>query len=162
MFQLIVAIISILLIAALSLASLYYGGDAMTSGAAKSAAATFVNQGQQVAGAHALYKTGNGGTPVADGSNLSELVTGEYLAAVPTPPKGSAWVVEATYDHDGDAGATTPEVRAILASGTNIGAEIHAEVNAQAGTSGVFGSNVDDAGTPGDATDDIYTVWYKI
>lgn len=55
MFSLIITIISIALVAALALATLYYGGDAFNKGTAQAEAARIMNQGQQLMGAADLY-----------------------------------------------------------------------------------------------------------
>jgi type II secretory pathway pseudopilin PulG len=83
MFSLIITIISIALVAALALATLYYGGSSWTRGNAAASAATLTNQGQQIRGAMELYYSKNSAYP----ATLDELVTGEYLKTVPTPPE---------------------------------------------------------------------------
>lgn len=83
MFQLIVAIISIALIAALAAASIFYGGSAFTDSSLKANVTTLVNGGQQISGAQAIYKTDNAGAPALLLSDLT--LDGEYLAAAPTP-----------------------------------------------------------------------------
>ena len=57
MFQLIVAVIAIALVIALTLASIFYGGEAFTRSSLKANVAAMVNQAQQISGAHTLYKT---------------------------------------------------------------------------------------------------------
>jgi hypothetical protein len=97
MFQLIVTIISIALIVALALASIFYGGSAFTNSAAKTAEAALVNGGQQIAGAAVLYRNDNAGANVTSISSLTSAnsygVT--YLQAVPSLPTGlptgAAW-----------------------------------------------------------------------
>lgn len=81
MFQLIVAVISIALVAALAIASLYYGGQAFQKSSLKANVTTLVNAGQQIAGADALYKTENGGVGATAIADLT--ADGEYLAATP-------------------------------------------------------------------------------
>jgi hypothetical protein len=98
MFSLIITIISIALVAALALASIYYGGNAFTSGSAKSAAASVVNQAQQISAAWVMYANDNGGSDPAD---LATLVSGKYLQVVPTPSKAAAsattgWTISGT------------------------------------------------------------------
>jgi hypothetical protein len=99
MFSLIITIISIALVAALALASIYYGGNAFTSGSAKSAAAAVVNQAQQISAAWVMYANDNGGS---DPAALGDLVTGEYLQVVPKPSKASVtdsaavWTISGT------------------------------------------------------------------
>lgn len=96
MFQLIVAVISIALVAALAIASIFYGGDAFTKSSTKAQVTTLINQGQQIAGAAALYKTDFGTSPadgiVDDASILrgdSATNVPEYLANVPTGVKST-------------------------------------------------------------------------
>ena len=48
MFNLIISIISIALVAALALASIYYGGEAFNKGTTDADASTIINQGQQI------------------------------------------------------------------------------------------------------------------
>lgn len=87
MFSLIITIISIALVAALALASIYYGGNAFTSGSAKAAASSVVNQAQQISAAWVMYANDNGGS---DPTALSDLVDGKYLQVVPTPSKAAS------------------------------------------------------------------------
>jgi competence protein ComGC len=83
MFQLIVAVIAIALVIALTLASIFYGGEAFTRSSLKANVAAMVNQAQQISGAHTLYKTDYS----ASAPNLNELKVQGYLAEVPTAPK---------------------------------------------------------------------------
>lgn len=80
MFSLIITIISIALVAALAVATIYYGGDAFNQGSSKAKASTVINQAQQIAGANTLYKSDKGSFT----DSLSALQTGKYLASVPT------------------------------------------------------------------------------
>jgi hypothetical protein len=95
MFQLIVAVISIALVAALAIASIFYGGEAFTKSSEKANVTALVNQAQQISGAYQLYKTDNGSAPAA----IGDLTTGNYLASLPTPPKvalgTAAWAFNA-------------------------------------------------------------------
>lgn len=84
MFQLIVAVISIALVAALAIASIFYGGEAFTKSSEKANVTALVNQAQQISGAYQLYKTDTGGAP----ANIGAL-SPDYLASLPTPPKVS-------------------------------------------------------------------------
>jgi hypothetical protein len=86
MFSLIITLISIALVAALALATLYYGGASWTRGAASANAATLASQGQQLLAALTLYYAGHSAYP----ATLDELVTGEYLKTVPVPPASLA------------------------------------------------------------------------
>lgn len=83
MFQLIIAILSIALIATLAIASVYYGGDAFTEGTAKAGASTIVSQAQQVSAADVLYQNDNAGAHAPD---VATLVTENYLQAAPQMP----------------------------------------------------------------------------
>ena len=86
MFSLIITIISIALVAALAVATIYYGGSAFSSGSAKAIAATIVSNAQQVTGANVLYANDNSGTYA---STISTLVPA-YLASQPVPPANGA------------------------------------------------------------------------
>lgn len=79
MFQLIIAIIAIALVAVLAVASLYYGGTAFSSGSVKAAASTVVSQAQQISAADVLYQNENGGTIASAASVLAP----SYLASIP-------------------------------------------------------------------------------
>ncbi len=80
MFSLIISIIAIALVAALALASIYYGGDAFQEGTSKAEASTVVNQGQQVQAAVTMSEIDE--KPVTD-ATLAILVTNDYLKEVP-------------------------------------------------------------------------------
>jgi ABC-type oligopeptide transport system substrate-binding subunit len=82
MFNLIVAVISIALIAAMAAASIFYGGAAFGSGTAQAQASTLVNNGQQVSGAQQLYMIDNSGNRAND----IDVLTPTYLQALPTAP----------------------------------------------------------------------------
>jgi hypothetical protein len=122
MFSLIITIISIALVAALALATLYYGGSAFNKGAAGAVAARLINEGQQINGAVALYQAdvGAGSTAVV-ATTLADLVTAGYLSSVPA-------------DFDS---ATTLASHAVTAVVT---ADVAAQVTARAGTSTIFGA----------------------
>lgn len=97
MFSLIITIISIALVAALAIATIYYGGSAFTQGSAKAKASTLVAQAQQLNGARALYFNATGNNPTTMGDLTSG---GTYLQAEPLPPAdvttGGAWTVNAS------------------------------------------------------------------
>jgi len=97
MFNLIVAVISIALIAVLAAASFFYGGDSFSKSSAKAEAATLNSQAQQVAGAAVLFRIDNSGSSVSStepdcstGSlsacAVNRLVAGNYLQAKPVLP----------------------------------------------------------------------------
>lgn len=83
MFQIIVAVIAIALAAALAAASIFYGGSAFLSSTAKAQTTTLINSAQQISGAQALYRTDNAG---ASANDIQDLVSNNYLQAVPTAP----------------------------------------------------------------------------
>jgi hypothetical protein len=85
MFNLIVAVISIALIAAMAAASIFYGGAAFGSGTAQAQASTLVNNGQQISGAQQLYMIDNSGNRAND----IDILTPTYLQALPTAPANS-------------------------------------------------------------------------
>lgn len=86
MFQLIVAVIAIALVIALTLASIFYGGEAFTRSSLKANVAAMVNQAQQISGAHTLYKTDFS----RNATDIPALVDAEYLAEEPIAPKIAA------------------------------------------------------------------------
>jgi len=86
MFSLIITIISIALVAALALATLYYGGDAFNQGASRVNAARVINQGQQLLGASELYYIQTGAWP----ANIQALMDGGYLKAAPVAQGSTA------------------------------------------------------------------------
>jgi hypothetical protein len=126
MFSLIITIISIALVAALAVATIYYGGSAFTQGTAKASASAFVAAGQQVNGALTLFANDNGGARAA---NVAALVSGNYLAAAPSV-SGIALTTTAT----GVVGVSVPTAvcDAINASANLSGAAIPADMNAAA------------------------------
>jgi hypothetical protein len=77
MFSLIITIISIALVTALALATIYYGGSAFKQGGDAANAARLINEGQQLSGAAAVAGA-NG-----DGTTVAELVSKSYLASTP-------------------------------------------------------------------------------
>lgn len=94
MFSLIISIIAIALVAALALASIYYGGSAFQEGSTDAEASTVVNQGQQIQAAVTLaniqeYKFLLDG--VADGGK--KLVEQDYLKELPVL-RSKTWVVD--------------------------------------------------------------------
>lgn len=79
MFSLIISIISIALVAALAAATVYFGGAAFNKGGAGADASTFINAGQQIAGAFTLSEV-DAGVAVSTVAALSP----HYLAQEPT------------------------------------------------------------------------------
>lgn len=124
MFSLIITIISIALVAALALATIYYGGDAFSKGGDAAIASQLINEGQQLQGSLTLRKVqAPDATALAEGGTNADLVTAlspAYLSQVP-----AKWTVEAAAA-DADAIAETFE------SGT-VSAAVCQEVNKKAG-----------------------------
>lgn len=79
MFSLIIVIVSIALVAALAVATLYYGGTSWGQGGQASRAAQILTQGQQVLGAADMFRIERGRWP----DSVDELVTLKYLQEVP-------------------------------------------------------------------------------
>ena len=80
MFSLIITIIAIALVAALALATIYYGGSAYGNSNSKAHATRIVNQGQQILAADRLYRVQNQGEAPP---NMQVLIDKGYLKAVP-------------------------------------------------------------------------------
>ena len=78
MFSLIITVISIALVAALAVSTLYFGGDAFNAGSDKAKASTVVNQAQQIDGANTIFRLDTG----AFAASVDALVP-EYLASAP-------------------------------------------------------------------------------
>ena len=97
MFSLIISIISIALVAALAAATVYFGGAAFNKGSAGADASTFINAGQQIAGAFTLASAdGYTVDTVADLNSGSAKTNKEiYLAQIPSY-KGTALALDGT------------------------------------------------------------------
>lgn len=85
MFSLIITIVAIALVAAIAIATIYYGGTVAQLAFASANAATLANQGAQIYAASLLYEQNMGSWP----ASTDDLVTGHYLTAVPIPPSSS-------------------------------------------------------------------------
>src|SRR5690606_30601741 len=68
---------------------IYYGGPAMTQGAAKAEAAKLINQGQQLMGAADLYKSDTGSWP----ADIPILLTSKHLKSEPVGTGDQKWVM---------------------------------------------------------------------
>jgi hypothetical protein len=91
MFSLIITIISIALVAALALATIYYGGSAFNRGSDGARASQLINEGQQINGAVTMFLADSaaGGALAADGTDAGTTVqvaelAPTYLAQVPS------------------------------------------------------------------------------
>ena len=80
MFSLIITVISVALVAALAIATAYYGGDVYETRKSQSEANRYINETQQIVGAINLWRAeGNG--PLEGG--VQALVDEEYLDSAP-------------------------------------------------------------------------------
>lgn len=85
MFSLIITIVAIALVAALALAVIYYGGDALNIGTSRTASAKSLQEGNQIAGALELYRADHGDFPTGTSDDIKQtLLTANYLKAIPT------------------------------------------------------------------------------
>lgn len=98
MFSLIITIVSVALVAALALATLYYGGDVFNRGSAEVRAAQLLNEGQQVLGAAELYYAERGAWPT-----VNQLLEFNYLKTVPV-----GWVMTPAFAQDAGEGWEAP------------------------------------------------------
>lgn len=80
MFSLIVSIISIALVAVLTAASIFYGGDAMLGGRSSAKATEIIVAGEQIMAAINLHYTEEGVYP----ATLDDLVSRKYLRSIPS------------------------------------------------------------------------------
>ncbi len=119
MFSLIISIISIALVGVLSIASIYYGGEAFKSGINTSVASTLINQGQQIQGAFSLSKVDNYDFDNSASSDfVDRLVDGQYLLSAPQL-EGNEWVA---YNANGSMQIDDEDAKVIVL--TNINSEI--------------------------------------
>lgn len=93
MFSLIITIISIALVTALALATIYYGGSAFRQGADAARAATLVNGSQQIVGAYQFYQATTGVAP----TSTAQLISSGALASAP----GRLYLLETITGTDG-------------------------------------------------------------
>lgn len=139
MFSLIITIISIALVAALALATLYFGGDAFNQGSAKAAASTLVNQASQISGANTLYFLDN-----QTYGTVSDLTAndGEYLASAPNPGEAGD-----DYSVDTDGSGVSGSSGGVIS--TNVSVAVCEAVNKQAGMDTADAMPADLASTSG-------------
>ena len=85
MFSLIITIVSVALVAALALATMYYGSSAFNKGADDAKAAQFVQEGNQVVGALELYRADIGALPTGTADEIKQqLLSSNYLTSWPS------------------------------------------------------------------------------
>lgn len=94
MFSLVITIIAIALVAALALATLYYGGDAFESGWADAQAARLITEGQQLLAASELYFLDNRKWPDSIGDLTAPGPTGDSYLKPMSPVYASLGVQE--------------------------------------------------------------------
>lgn len=92
MFSLIITIIAIVLVAALAIATLYYGSNNLATARAKAGATTSINQGQQIIGAAQLFRADHSRWP----TDIEELVSAKYLNTKPNAAFGVSASVAST------------------------------------------------------------------
>ncbi len=102
MFSLIIALISIVLVALLAAAVIYYGGDSFNKGNAKAKAAEILNQAELIKGAFTAYKVEQGTIEInqancdigADNISgcLDPLIEKQYLTDIPQGAEG--WYID--------------------------------------------------------------------
>lgn len=84
MFSLIITIIAIALVAALALATLYYGSDAFNKGSEVAVASSVLNTGQQIAGAYQLQQATKTSNSAGSDISLANLISDKYLQSIPS------------------------------------------------------------------------------
>lgn len=98
MFSLIITIISIALVTALALATIYYGGSAFRQGGDAAAAAQLINEGQQLSGAATIVLASPAsGAPAAGFDTISTAATPTGFSLVEQKALTSAptlWAVD--------------------------------------------------------------------
>lgn len=163
MFSLIISIISIALVAALAAATVYFGGAAFNKGAAGADASTFINAGQQIAGAFTLADTdGDDASDLAELSDTGVDAGDVYLSQTPTY-KGVNFVL----DSSGYLGTNvTGSVCVEIAKKINPSVTEVTNLPANAAATGLFGclpggtTSVVTGVTAADDTD--YVAFYKV
>lgn len=136
MFSLIITIIAIALVAALALASIYYGGSAFNKGTAKAQASALVNNAMQISAAKTLA-TADGVTA----ADAAALVAAGYLASAPAGMDLGTTKTTSVFS----SVAPSAEVCAELPQGTAAGVD---ETALLAAVTGQYACVTDNALTP--------------
>jgi len=89
MFSLIITIISIALVGALAITTLFFGGDVFLKGKSEAEAAQYINESQQISAAVRLYQAENAGQMPSD--LQADLVDNNYLKELPV--SGELWQI---------------------------------------------------------------------
>lgn len=91
MFQIIVAVVAIALVAIMAIAMIWYGGSVFSSAGEKGRFDGYVQQGTQIQASIKLYNVDTGGLPSGTSdAQFSTLQTNNYLSS--TPPGG--WIID--------------------------------------------------------------------
>ncbi len=100
MFSLIIGIISVILVAILVLATIYYGGDALVAAGPKAQAARLTNEAEQLRLAIQMYVVDHNKLP----EKMADLTdNGRYLKNAPTDWQDSSqFFTKSTYDVEKD------------------------------------------------------------
>lgn len=163
MFSLIISIISIALVAALAAATVYFGGAAFNKGASGADASTFINAGQQIAGAFTLADTdGDDASALADLSDTGVGAGDVYLSQIPTY-KGVAFALDSSSGYLGTN--VTGSVCVEIAKKMNPSVTEVVNLPANAAATGLFGCHV--GGTTSvvtgvTAAETDYVAFYKV
>lgn len=105
MFSLITVLVSILIVGALVLAVVYYGGDAYTDSQERAVVARLDNEGVQVSSALTLYKVHHGEFPRGTSAEIGQqLISSGYLNALPANDQAN-W----TFINDTVVGTNIPD-----------------------------------------------------
>lgn len=88
MFSMIIAVVSLVLVAGLALATVFFGGDQFLQGKTDAEVARYVSESQQIAGAVQLFQAENHGSMPTD---LEDDLVGYYLKDMPRA--GKDWEV---------------------------------------------------------------------
>lgn len=84
MFSMIITIIAIALVAALALATIYYGKTYAAQGQAQAKTARLIQEGNQIAGALEVYRADHGDFPTGTSEDIkNELLSKKYLTSIP-------------------------------------------------------------------------------
>lgn len=92
MFSLIITIIAIVLVTVLVIATIYYGGSALTKSSDSANSAEVLNKGNQIQGAFELYRADHGSLPVGTADEIkATLISSSYLKSWPNAKNSSQW-----------------------------------------------------------------------
>ena len=147
MFSLIITIISIALVAALAVATIYYGGSAFTQGTAKANASALVAGAQQITGAISLYQNDLGSRPT-----LSTQLTPNYLASMPSPGGVTFEIGDGTTVAKTIVSAPVTSAATCVAIGTSAGSTMPTDGSALAAADDTKPYTCTGSGSPFDGT----------